>query len=61
MPNKSSQLEQRSELDSRIDSNQKPMDSHKKYFLILKALTFVSAVNPWLLGPPFELVKTACR
>ena len=30
-------------------------------FLILKALTFVSVVNPWLLGPPFQLVKTACR
>ena len=44
-----------------IDSSQKLMDSHKNYFLILKALTFVSVVNPWLLGPPFQLMKTACR
>ena len=44
-----------------IDSSQKLMDSHKNYFLILKALTFVSVDNPWLLGPPFQLMKTACR
>ena len=37
------------------------MDSHENYFLILKALTFISVVSPCLLGPPFQLVKTACR
>jgi hypothetical protein len=40
-----------------IDSSQKPMDSHTNYFLILKALTFASVASPWLLGPPFQLMK----
>jgi hypothetical protein len=26
------------------------MDSHENCFLILKALTFISVVSPWLLG-----------
>ena len=44
-----------------IDISQKLMDSHENYFLILKALAFILVASPCLLGPPFPLVKTACR